>query len=74
MSLADRSGLAATEFAVLLPVMILIFFGMLEGSDNLTVSRRLAHTANTVGDLAARERTIPYSQLTDLMAGARRLL
>ncbi|NWG71739.1 MAG: pilus assembly protein [Parvularculaceae bacterium] len=73
-ALADRTGLAATEFALLLPPMLLIFFGMLEGSDLLTMNRRLAHTANTVADLAARERTITHAQVTDLLAGARRLL
>jgi len=72
--LADRRGLAATEFAMLLPVMLLLFFGMLEGSDLLIMNRRLAHTANTVADLAARERTVTHAQLNDLLVGARRLL
>jgi len=71
---ADRRGIAATEFAMLLPVMLVLFFGMLEGSDLLIMNRRLAHTANTVADLAARERNISYAQLNDLLVGARRLL
>lgn len=71
---ANRDGLAATEFAMFLPVMILMFFGMLEGSDLMTANRRLAHTANTVVDLAAREITLSHSQLNDMLVGARRLL
>ncbi|MEQ1930676.1 MAG: TadE/TadG family type IV pilus assembly protein [Parvularculaceae bacterium] len=72
--LSNRDGLAATEFALILPVLLLMFFGMLEGSDILTVSRRLSHTANTVADLAARERTINHTELNDMLVGARRLL
>jgi Flp pilus assembly protein TadG len=70
----NRDAIAATEFALFLPVMLLIFFGMVEGADLLTINRRLAHTANTVADLAARERNVTHAQLADMLVGARRLL
>lgn len=73
-ALKDSAGIAALEFALFLPIMLLLFFGMLEGADLLTVNRRLAHTANTIVDLTARERTISYSQFDDMLTGARRLL
>jgi Flp pilus assembly protein TadG len=73
-ALRDRNGLAATEFALFLPILLMLFFGMLEGADLLTVNRRLAHTANTIADLTARERTINHAQFNDMLTGARRLL
>jgi Flp pilus assembly pilin Flp len=70
----NRDGIAAVEFAMLIPVMALIFFGMLEGSDLLTVNRRLAHSANALADLASQEPEVDYDQVDDMILGARRLL
>lgn len=69
-----RQGLAATEFALLLPIMVVIFFGMLEASDLLTVSRRLANAANSLADLTAHEPTVTHAQLEDLIVGVTRIL
>lgn len=69
-----RSGMAATEFALVLPIMALLFFGTLEASDLLTVKRRLANASNSLVDLIAQEPTITISQLNDSMIGVTRLL
>lgn len=69
-----RSGLAAVEFALVLPIMVLLFFGMLEASDLFTVNRRLANAANSLVDLAAHEPTITHAQLDDIIFGVTRIL
>ena len=68
------SGIAATEFALLLPVMTLLFFGMVEGSDAMTVSRRISNAANSMADLVGREPQVSYAEVDDVMVGVKRLL
>lgn len=68
------AGLAAVEFALILPVMVVFFFGMLEASDLFTVNRRLANAANSLVDLAAHEPTITHDQLDDMIIGVTRIL
>lgn len=70
----ERSGLAAVEFALILPMMVVMFFGMLEASDLFTVNRRLANAANSLVDLAAHDPTITRAQLDDMMVGVTRIL
>jgi len=67
-------GIAAIEFALLLPVMILVFFGMVEGSDALTVSRRLSNATNSIADLIGREPQISKGEVDDVMIGITRIL
>ncbi len=63
------SGLAATEFAVLLPVLVLLFFGLVEASTAMTVNRKVAISANTLADLAAQSETLLESDIDDLFEG-----
>lgn len=72
--LEDRQGIAAVEFAMLLPVMTVMFFGMLEASDLFTVNRRLANATNSLVDLVAQEPTITVSDLDDIIVGVTRIL
>lgn len=67
--LRNKSGLAATEFALIAPIMIFLFFAVVEGSDALTVSRKVSLAANTLSDLVAQELSIEQSQLDDLFVG-----
>jgi Flp pilus assembly protein TadG len=46
-------GLAAVEFAFILPVMVIMFLGLVETSNYVTTARRVASVASTGADLAA---------------------
>lgn len=50
----DRQGLAAIEFAMLAPIMILIYFGLTEFSQAYMANRRANHVAAIVADLVAQ--------------------
>lgn len=63
----DRSGMAATEFALLLPIMVVLFFGILELSEGMTANRRVAVAVNTAADLAAQSEQLSPSQVDGLM-------
>jgi hypothetical protein len=63
------SGLAAVEFALIAPIMILLFFGVVESSGALGASRKTLLAANTLADLVAQETQILKSDLDDLFVG-----
>lgn len=73
-SLCDRSGMAATEFAMILPIMLLMFFGMLEVSDAMMANRRVANAANTLADLVAQETEVSTTDVNDIMLGVQDML
>ena len=50
----DSSGIAATEFAVLVPIMLVMFFGTVEFSSGLAVDRKVTLVARTLSDLTSQ--------------------
>lgn len=70
----DRVGMAATEFALILPIMGVIFFGMLEASDALMMNRRVANAANSLVDLIGQEAEITAPEIDDVMVGVTKML
>lgn len=50
----DNRGAAAIEFAMILPIMFLLFVGTIEFGQALAVDRRVTLTASSSGDLIAR--------------------
>ncbi len=63
------SGMAAVEFALILPMLVFLFFGMLQTSESLTVNRRVSKAANTLSDLTAQLDTISPTQFDNLVTG-----
>ena len=63
----NRDGMAATEFAMLLPIMVPLFFGVLEISDAMTINRRVSTASNTVVDIAAQVEQLTPSQIESLI-------
>ena len=50
----DRSGVAALEFALILPFMLLMYFGTAELTKGILVNRKLTLAARSVSDLLAQ--------------------
>ena len=69
-----RGGMAATEFAMIMPILATIFFGMLEGADALTTSRKVANATNSLVDLVAQEPEITMAEADSIFLGVRRML
>jgi general stress protein CsbA len=55
--LRDRSGIAATEFAVIVPIMLVMFFGKVEFSSGVAVDREVTLVARTLSDLTSQSST-----------------
>jgi len=54
--LRDAKAVAAVEFALILPLLVLLYFGTTEAASLYTVDRRVATVASTMADLISRER------------------
>lgn len=52
--LKDRSGIAATEFAVIVPIMLVLFFGTVEFSTGVAIDRKVTLVARTLSDLTSQ--------------------
>ena len=50
----DARGVAAVEFAMIVPIMFFLFAGTIEFSQALTVDRRVTQAASSTADLIAR--------------------
>ena len=56
--LKDRRGIAATEFAIIVPIMLVMFFGTVEFSSAVAVDRKVTLVAQTLSDLTAQSTTV----------------
>jgi Flp pilus assembly protein TadG len=64
----DTRGVAAIEFAMMVPIMGMMFIGAVELSQVITVDRRVTQIANATADLVARAETqISQTEITDIM-------
>jgi Flp pilus assembly protein TadG len=62
----DSSGVAAVEFALLLPILALLYFGSVELTQGVMTQERTEHVASTVGDLVAQNSTITSAGVSDI--------
>jgi len=69
--LADRSGIAATEFAVIVPVMLVMFFGTVEFSSGVAVNRKVTLMARTLSDLTSQSMSVNNTDLTGFFAASK---
>jgi Flp pilus assembly protein TadG len=68
--LEDRSGIAATEFAVIVPVMLVMFFGTVEFSSGVAVDRKVTLMARTLSDLTSQSVSVSNTDLTNFFAAS----
>lgn len=62
---AARDGVAAVEFALLAPILILVFIGMADLTEGYMAQRRAVHIASTIADLTAQSQSVSSANLTD---------
>lgn len=65
---ASKRGLAALEFALLLPVMVLVLFGSIDLIDALGANRRTENVAASLADVVARDTEVSDSEIAGLWA------
>ena len=71
----SRDGVAAVEFALIMPLLLLLYLGTVEGSRAISYDRRLTTIASSMGDLVARsDTTITQSELSDYFLAAEAII
>ena len=73
--LGDSSGIAATEFAVIVPLMLAMFFGTVEFSSGVAVKRKVTLVARTLSDLTSQSlNTTSDTELQNIFAASSAIL
>ncbi|MGO7863882.1 TadE/TadG family type IV pilus assembly protein [Rhizobium ruizarguesonis] len=62
----DRKGAGAIEFAILFPVLIMLYIGAFEITIGLSVSKRVTRAAGTVADLITQQQSVTKSALAQM--------
>ena len=65
---AAHEGIIATEFALIAPILITMYFGLTELSDGYTAKSKVTTLASTAADLVAQENTVCNAEMTDIFA------
>jgi Flp pilus assembly protein TadG len=65
-----EGGLAAVEFAVILPFMLVAYLGGVEVGDGVAINRKVAITTHAVADLASRFTTIHNADSATILGAA----
>src|ERR1700727_201140 len=66
----DRRGIAATEFAFIVPIMLVMFFGTVEFSSGIAVDRKVTLMARTLADLTSQGKSDNDTDLTNFFTAS----
>lgn len=66
----DCQGLAAVEFAFILPLMLVMFFGTVEFSSGIAVDRKVTLMARALSDLTSQSLSVADSDLVSFFSAA----
>jgi Flp pilus assembly protein TadG len=67
---ADTRAVAATEFAIVAPFMLLLFVGGIELGNGLAIGVKVSETAHTVADLVSRSACVTSSSLSTMLGAS----
>lgn len=60
------SGLAALEFALILPIMALLYLGGFEVTEAFMINRKVTHATSALGDLVAQSEELSSSDMSNI--------
>ena len=63
----SQSGVAAIEFALIIPVMLTTFFGVSEIANYILAARKVSNVASSAADLVAQDTVLNTSEINDIM-------
>ncbi|WP_188516045.1 TadE/TadG family type IV pilus assembly protein [Alsobacter metallidurans] len=65
---SDTRGVAAVEFALILPVMLVLYIGSVEVSQGLSADRKVVLLTRTLADLVTQNDTLNSTQVSQIMS------
>jgi Flp pilus assembly protein TadG len=66
----DRKGVGAIEFAIIFPVLVMLYLGAFEITVGLSVSKRTTRAAGSIADIITQQQSVTKSSLTDIAKAA----
>jgi Flp pilus assembly protein TadG len=71
---ADQRGVSAVEFALLLPLMLTMYFGTLEVTDAISADRQVTLVASTVANIASQYTQVSNSDVSNILGASAQVL
>src|SRR5580698_4218179 len=70
----DCRGIAAIEFAMIVPIMLVMFFGTVEFSSGVAVDRKVTLVARTLSDLTSQSLSVATTDTANFFAASTAIL
>jgi Flp pilus assembly protein TadG len=70
----DRLASAAIDFAMIFPIMIVMFLGIYEVANAIIVYMKVIDAADTISDLTAQYRSVASSDLTNIYTAGQMIM
>src|SRR5688500_19225456 len=70
----DKRGVSAVEFALVLPLMVVLFMGVLQVSELASVKRKTTLVARATADLVSQTQSINQNDLNAVMEAGKAVL
>jgi len=67
---ADAEAVAATEFAIVVPFMLLLFVGGVELADGMAINVKVSATTHSVADMVTQNTSLSTAQMQNILTGA----
>ncbi|WP_083812187.1 TadE/TadG family type IV pilus assembly protein [Polymorphum gilvum] len=64
---SDRRGVAAVEFALILPFLLVLMIGIAETTTGLNYKRKISQIASSLADLVAQTEKVNSSEMSDII-------
>lgn len=72
--LADAQGIAAVEFAMIVPLMVTLFFGIVEFSQAMASNRKVNYAATMLVDLVSQEQFLSEDDINGIYTAVEQVL
>jgi Flp pilus assembly protein TadG len=66
----DADAMAATEFAIVVPFMLLLYVGGVELADGMAINVKVSATAHAVTDMVTQNTSLSTTQMQNILTGA----
>ncbi|MEK1896234.1 MAG: TadE/TadG family type IV pilus assembly protein [Rhizobium sp.] len=64
--IGDRQGVGAIEFAILFPILVMLYIGAFEITIGLSISKRASRAAGMITDVVTQQKSVTKAWLTDM--------
>jgi Flp pilus assembly protein TadG len=70
----DTNAMAATEFAIVAPFMLLLYVGGVELGDGVAINAKVSATAHSIGDMVSQNTSLSAAQMQNILTAATAIL